>query len=115
MYRYVTEADLTFFQERIEEEADLPGVGEWQHMTDMKLDNLTYTAWRRRLPVSLPSFTDQIGFVIHWCKMHARQAQKAQMDIDSTRQLSFNHDRPMCSQLTAFAAERETLLQYLPA
>ena len=52
--RYVTETDLAFFQERIEEEAVLPGVGEWQHMTDMKLDSLTYTAWRRRLSVRHP-------------------------------------------------------------
>ena len=49
--RHITEADLHFFQERIEQEALIPGAGKWEHMTDVRLDSLTYTAWRRRLPV----------------------------------------------------------------
>ena len=51
MCRYVTEADLHFFQEQIEQEAVIPGAGKWEHMTDVSLESLTYTAWRRRLPV----------------------------------------------------------------
>ena len=51
MCRHITEADLHFFQERIEQEAVIPGAGKWEHVTDVRLDSLTYTAWRRRLPV----------------------------------------------------------------
>lgn len=46
---HITEADLAFFQERVEEDVQLPGTGKWEHMTDLKLDSLTYSAWRRRL------------------------------------------------------------------
>lgn len=49
--RHITEADLHFFQERIEQEAVIPGAGKWEHVTDVRLNSLTYTAWRRRLPV----------------------------------------------------------------
>ena len=52
LYRHITEADLAFFQERVEQDAVIPGAGKWEHMTDLNLDSLTYTAWRRRLPVS---------------------------------------------------------------
>lgn len=51
--RHITEADLHFFQHRVEEDVVIPGAGKWEHMTDLRLDSLTYTAWRRRLPVSL--------------------------------------------------------------
>lgn len=51
--RHITEADLHFFQQRAEEDVVIPGAGKWEHMTDLRLDSLTYTAWRRRLPVSL--------------------------------------------------------------
>ncbi len=51
--RHITEADLHFFQQRAEEDVIIPGAGKWEHMTDLRLDSLTYTAWRRRLPVSL--------------------------------------------------------------
>ena len=51
--RHITEADLHFFQRRVEEDVVIPGAGKWEHMTDLRLDSLTYTAWRRRLPVSL--------------------------------------------------------------
>lgn len=47
---HVTEADLQFFQQRIEQEAVILGAGKWEHMTDISLDSLNYTAWRRRLP-----------------------------------------------------------------
>lgn len=47
---HITEADLAFFQHRVEEDAVIPGAGKWEHMTDLRLDSLTYTAWRRRLP-----------------------------------------------------------------
>ena len=53
--RHITEADLAFFQECVEEDVQLPGTGKWEHMTDLKLDSLTYSAWRRRLAVSCPS------------------------------------------------------------
>ncbi len=51
--RHITEADLHFFQQRAEDDVVIPGAGKWEHMTDLRLDSLTYTAWRRRLPVSL--------------------------------------------------------------
>ena len=51
--RHITEADLHFFQQRAEEDVIIPGAGKWEHMTDLRLDSLTYSAWRRRLPVSL--------------------------------------------------------------
>ena len=51
--RHITEEDLAFFQERVEQDAVIPGAGKWEHMTDLSLDSLTYTAWRRRLPVSV--------------------------------------------------------------
>lgn len=54
--RHVTEADLQFFQQRIEQEAVILGAGKWEHMTDISLDSLNYTAWRRRLPVRLSTF-----------------------------------------------------------
>lgn len=51
--RPITEADLQFFKDRVERDVELPGAGSWQHMTDLTLANLTYSAWRRRLPVSI--------------------------------------------------------------
>lgn len=50
--RYVTEADLEFFKDRVERDVELPAVGKWQHMTDLNLETLKYSAWRRRLAVS---------------------------------------------------------------
>ncbi|KAL0041449.1 hypothetical protein WJX79_003695 [Trebouxia sp. C0005] len=47
---HITEADLQFFQHRVEQDVVIPGAGKWEHMTDLRLDSLTYTAWRRRLP-----------------------------------------------------------------
>ncbi|DBA94873.1 TPA: hypothetical protein ACH3X1_002407 [Trebouxia sp. C0004] len=47
---HITEADLHFFQHRVEQDAVIPGAGKWEHMTDLRLSSLTYTAWRRRLP-----------------------------------------------------------------
>ena len=49
--RYVTEADLQFFQEHMEEDVPVPGAGSWVKMCCMELGHLTYTAYRRRLPV----------------------------------------------------------------
>ena len=41
----------------------IPGAGKWEHMTNMKLDSLTYTAWRRRLPVSLSALS---SYIVRW-------------------------------------------------
>lgn len=66
--RHVTEADLEFFKDRVERDMALPGVGKWQHMTDLKLCTLTYSAWRRRLAVSnSPSFDVHEQFIPCTC------------------------------------------------
>lgn len=63
--RHITEDDLDFFKDRVERDVDMPGVGKWQHMTDLKLDTLTYSAWRRRLAVR----SHAIAFL--WMPLHS--------------------------------------------
>ncbi|KAK9816837.1 hypothetical protein WJX72_005705 [[Myrmecia] bisecta] len=47
---YITEEDLAFFKQRIEEDVVVPGAGKWESMCDKEFDNFTYTAWRRSVP-----------------------------------------------------------------
>ena len=50
--RYVNEADLQLFKDKIEKEDQPSDVGPWEPMMDKDFGNFTYTAWRRKLPVS---------------------------------------------------------------
>ncbi|KAK9861282.1 hypothetical protein WJX84_001164 [Apatococcus fuscideae] len=47
---YVTEADLAYLKERIEDDKSPPGSGDWEPMMDKDLGRCTYTAWRQCLP-----------------------------------------------------------------
>ncbi|KAK9817561.1 hypothetical protein WJX74_007751 [Apatococcus lobatus] len=47
---YVTESDLAYLKERIEDDKSPPGSGDWEPMMDKDLGRCTYTAWRQCLP-----------------------------------------------------------------
>lgn len=49
--RYITEADLQFFKDRVEGACELKGAGPWEHMVSKDFGNFTYEAYRRWLPV----------------------------------------------------------------
>ena len=51
--RYVTEKDLDFFKERVEQPGELKGAGPWEHMMYKDFGSFTYEAWRRSLAVRL--------------------------------------------------------------
>ncbi len=52
LHRYVTESDLAYLKERIEDDKSPEGSGDWEPMMDKDLGRCTYTAWRQCLPVS---------------------------------------------------------------
>lgn len=49
--RYITEADLQFFKDRVEGAGEVKGAGPWEHMVTKDFGNFTYEAFRRWLPV----------------------------------------------------------------
>lgn len=49
--RYVTEKDLDFFKERVEQPGEVKGAGPWEHMMYKDFGSFTYEAWRRSLTV----------------------------------------------------------------
>lgn len=50
--RYVDASDLQLFKDKIEKEDQPSDVGAWEPMMDKDFGDFTYTAWRRKLPVS---------------------------------------------------------------
>jgi hypothetical protein len=53
-HRYVDAQDLQLFKDKIEKEDQPSDVGVWEPMMDKDFGDFTYTAWRRKLPVSTP-------------------------------------------------------------
>ena len=54
--RYVQEADLEFFKERVERETPAPGCGSWELVMSKDFGRgVSYTAWKRHLAVCAPS------------------------------------------------------------
>jgi hypothetical protein len=49
--RYITEADLEFFKQRVEVPGEVKGAGAWEHMMSKDFGSFTYEAWRRWLSV----------------------------------------------------------------
>uniref|UniRef100_A0A061S2V6 Bet v1-like protein n=1 Tax=Tetraselmis sp. GSL018 TaxID=582737 RepID=A0A061S2V6_9CHLO len=47
---YVTEEDLSFFQGRVESDAEVPGAGRWEEICRNSTTNIKYHASRRSLP-----------------------------------------------------------------
>lgn len=48
----MNEEDLQLFKDKIEKEDQPHDVGVWEPMMDKDFGDFTYTAWRRKLPVS---------------------------------------------------------------
>jgi len=46
----VTEEDLSFFQGRVESDAEVPGAGRWEEICRNSTTNIKYHASRRSLP-----------------------------------------------------------------
>ena len=50
--RYVQEADLEFFKDRVERDPPAPGCGKWEHVMAKDFGGVAYTAYKRHLAVS---------------------------------------------------------------
>lgn len=63
--RYVTDKDLEFFKERMEQPGEVQGAGQWEHMVYKDFGSFTYEAWRRSLTVRLSAcFSRQLESVV---------------------------------------------------
>ncbi len=61
--RYVNEADLQLFKDKIEKEDQPSDVGLWELMMDKDYGNFTYAAWRRKLPVWIAFKAYTLSFI----------------------------------------------------
>ena len=52
--RYITDADLQFFKDRIERDAAPSGAKPWEHMMDKRGSGFSYSAWRSFVAVLHP-------------------------------------------------------------
>ena len=66
--RYVTDKDLDFFKERVEQPGEVKGAGPWEHMMYKDFGSFTYEAWRRSLTVCLLfNFQAVSTMPMRWC------------------------------------------------
>ena len=108
----MAEADLQFFQEHMEEEVPVPGASSWVKMCCMELGHLTYTAYRRRLPVRFPP--------CRTCCVVARQLCSCRQALTCSLQhalrlmlVSLRHSYAPV-QMSAVPQSTEALLQHGP-